>query len=536
MLLDCTLRDGGFVNDWEFGYSSIRSIVSRLDRAGVEIIEVGWIDARRDYDPNRSTFPDTASIDTTLKGLVIDQAALVAMIDFGTCPIENIAPAEESLLEGIRVIFKKGDVDAALAFCAEIRSKGYKIFVNPVSLTTYSDREILDLVEKINALQPTAMAIVDTYGLMLRDEILHYVDLLDRNLDGAIMLGYHSHNNQQMAFANCCALLDRHIKRGLIVDASLYGMGKSAGNANTELIAAYVNRALDGKYHTEQLLDVIQTDILRIHRDHPWGYNLHYYISAVNDCHPDYVKFLLDKGTLSSQGIDTVLKSIPVKQKLSFSRELIVELYLGYQSVLVDDREAIASISRELADREVLVLFPGATIKSHHLSIQDFLAAKSPVVITVNFASDEISADYVFVGNGQRYDNLLDFFHIHPVSPRVIATSNILESSVPIDFVLNYESLLEPTHPVDDNSAVLCLNLLRKAGVKQVHFAGLDGFSSDRAKDFFDPTMDMSPTAENTSTHNAGMVAYLESARQDIAIQFLTPSLFNFEKGPSKTS
>ena len=133
MILDCTLRDGGFVNDWEFGYSSIRSIISRLDSAGIEIIEVGYLNAKREYDKNRTIFPNTESINQTLNGLSFKQAMLIGMIDFGTCPLENIAHCNDSIIDGIRVIFKKKDVDAALEFCSQLKNKGYKVFTNPIS-------------------------------------------------------------------------------------------------------------------------------------------------------------------------------------------------------------------------------------------------------------------------------------------------------------------------------------------------------------------------------------------------------------------
>lgn len=89
-ILDCTLRDGGFVNDWNFGMGSIVSIIGRLVKAGIDIIEVGFIDNRRQHDLNRSIFPDTDSIKPIFKNLDTDKAMILGMIDFGTCPIEAI--------------------------------------------------------------------------------------------------------------------------------------------------------------------------------------------------------------------------------------------------------------------------------------------------------------------------------------------------------------------------------------------------------------------------------------------------------------
>lgn len=106
-VLDCTLRDGGYINDWAFGHNVITAIYKRLEKAGVEFIEVGFLDGRRQYDNNRSIFPDTKSLNKVFADVEKHHAIPVAMIDYGTCPIENIGPASESFIDGIRVIFKK---------------------------------------------------------------------------------------------------------------------------------------------------------------------------------------------------------------------------------------------------------------------------------------------------------------------------------------------------------------------------------------------------------------------------------------------
>ena len=101
LLLDCTLRDGGYVNDWEFGYDNIINIYERLISARIDIVEVGFIDARRPYDVNRSIFPDTASVGKTFERLGRGSSIIVGMIDYGTCPIENIEEQKDGFLDGI---------------------------------------------------------------------------------------------------------------------------------------------------------------------------------------------------------------------------------------------------------------------------------------------------------------------------------------------------------------------------------------------------------------------------------------------------
>ena len=173
-LLDCTLRDGGYLNDWEFGNSNIVNIFERLVSAEMDIIETGFIDERRTYDPNRSIFPDTESIGRTYGKLSKGKSLIVGMIDFGTCGIEHIQPQAECYLDGIRVIFKKHRMDEAIAFCRQIKDLGYKVFVQAVSITSYDDDELKRLTGLVNELEPYAFSLVDTYGLLHKGQLMHY--------------------------------------------------------------------------------------------------------------------------------------------------------------------------------------------------------------------------------------------------------------------------------------------------------------------------------------------------------------------------
>ena len=113
-LFDCTLRDGGYVNDWEFGNNNLVSIFERLVDAGIDIIEIGFLDERRLFDYNRSIMPDTDSVQKIYGYLDRKQTMIVGMIDYGTCSLEHVKPCKESFLDGIRVIFKKNLKEPAI--------------------------------------------------------------------------------------------------------------------------------------------------------------------------------------------------------------------------------------------------------------------------------------------------------------------------------------------------------------------------------------------------------------------------------------
>jgi 4-hydroxy 2-oxovalerate aldolase len=526
LLLDCTLRDGGFVNDWNFGFGSIQSIISRLDYAGIDIIEVGFIDERRNYDENRSIFPDTKSILPIFKNINKPKALIVGMIDYGTCSIDKISMQAESCLDGIRVIFKKQDQDEAIAFLKQIKDKGYKIFVNPVSVTSYTDDEAVLLIDKINAIQPYAVSIVDTYGLMHSKELLQYFDLFNSHLEKNIILGYHAHNNFQMAYANSITLLNKNTDRVMAIDGSLYGMGKSAGNACTELLAMYMNEFCGRDFNIHQIQEAIDVDILKEFANKQWGYNFEYYIAALNDCHPAYVQHLLDKKTLSVKSINEILAKIKKDSKLSYDVQLIEDLYDEYQERYCDDTEGLLFIKKELANRKILLLGPGKTLHDNFNDITDYIRENNPVVVSVNFLNELFPIDYVFMGNSKRYSQFFHNIYGESTKAQIICTSNITEAGRKIDYIVNYSSLITDNHIIRDNPLVMFLQLLKNVGVSEVMLAGFDGYTQDNSTNYYGEYIRLLYCQDDVVLRNEAIKGELCHFSSFMNISSLTPTRY----------
>ncbi len=328
VLLDCTLRDGGYNNDWCFGHDTLIGVFERIVSAGVDFLEVGFLDQRRPFDPDRSIFPDTASVAKVFGGLDRGRTKLVGMIDFGTCDISHVQPRAESCLDGIRVIFKKHLREPAMAFCRQLKDMGYIVFSQLVSITSYTDDELMDLIRLVNDVKPHAVSIVDTYGLLHKGNLFHYYEMLDRHVDRGVAVGYHSHNNFQLAYANSIELINRHRDRSrtLLCDGSLFGMGKGAGNAPIELLCMYMRDNFGKDYHVSQLLEAIDANIVPLYAKYHWGYSLKAFVAASNDCHPNYVSYLVDKKTLSIKSVNEILSRLQGDKKLLYDRDSIEQL------------------------------------------------------------------------------------------------------------------------------------------------------------------------------------------------------------------
>lgn len=524
-LLDCTLRDGGYVNDWNFGRDNLISVFERVVGADVDIIEVGFLDERRPFDINRSIMPNTASVEKIWGQLDKKNTLVVGMIDYGTCSIENIQPCEDSYLDGIRVIFKKHLREPAMEFCEQLKNLGYKVFAQLVSITSYDDDELLDLVRLANRVRPYAVSIVDTYGLLHQDTLMHYFMVLNDNLDIEIGLGYHSHNNFQLGYANCIEMLSHSVERDVLVDATIYGMGKSAGNTPIELLAMHLNDHYGKHYHISQFLEAIDANIMNIYKQTPWGYNMFYYVSAANDCHPNYVSYLMEKRTLSVKSINEILAKLEGEKKLLYDEAYIEELYMDYQKIDVDDQKDFEVLTKELQGKKILLLGPGTNLLKQIDKVNAYIEKENPIIISINFIPDQIKPSYVFLSNSKRYVQLATALSMHKNELKVIATANVTKSSGSFDYTLKYSDLLDYKAEIADNSVVMLLQVLKRVNVSTVALAGFDGYKGNE-KNYINANMEYDFGDEKAQKHNRYMSTVLKEIGTQMSIDFITDTLY----------
>lgn len=521
-LLDCTLRDGGYINDWNFGHDNLVSVFERLVDAGVDIIEIGFLDERREFDINRSIMPNTDCVEKIYGELDRKGAMVVGMIDYGTCSLENIKPASESFLDGIRVIFKKHLREQAMAYCGELKALGYKVFAQLVSVTSYNEEEMLDLVRLANHYKPYAVSMVDTYGLMHQNNLMHYFNLLNDNLDIEIGLGYHAHNNFQMGYANCIAMLSNDIEREMVVDGTIYGMGKSAGNAPIELIAMHLNHVRGANYSISQILEAIDSNISQFYEPAAWGYNMFYYLAASNDCHPSYVSYLMDKRTLSVKSINELLGKLEGEKKLLYDKNYIEALYVEYQENEINDEEDRATLTKELEGKDIVVVGPGTRADADKKKILDYIYENKPTVISINYVPNRVEPDYIFLSNSKRYLQLAT--KLSRKKYTIIGTSNLTETTAgSFAYHLNYSSLIDKDAEIIDNSLVMLLKALLAMGVKRVTLAGFDGYSS-RAANYYNKSMEYDFVKKKAEYLNKYTSEFLESIKDRMTVDFLTKS------------
>ena len=527
-LLDCTLRDGGYVNDWRFGQDHLVSIFERLAASGVDIIEIGFLDERRPFDIDRSIMPDTKSAEKIYGGLERGQAMVVAMIDYGTCGIENLQPCAESFLDGIRVIFKKGLMRQAMEYCRAVKKLGYKVFAQLVSITSYSDEELSELIALVNDVAPYAVSMVDTYGLLHPEELLHYYGILDRDVRPGIQIGFHAHNNFQLGYANAVALLERDARHAVIVDGTLYGMGKSAGNAPLELLAMRLNTAYGKEYQIGAMITAIEESILGFFAKAPWGYQMFYYLCGKNKCHPNYLTYFKGKQNYSLEKIDRMLGEIsPEEKKLLYDAEVAEAVYQRFMRGAGSDEKDRLAFVRETANKKLLIVGPGKNICLQKEKIDRFIERENPYIMAVNYIPDHIKPDCVFVTNPMRYHDMVLRLEEEACGEiKFLATANVECIKGKFDFTIQRAPLLEANERIADNSFLMLLRFLRSISTPGVFCAGFDGYSEEE-DNYFNPAMEYGFVKREALHLNLHVKEMIAEFRKEMDIRFITYSAYD---------
>lgn len=328
-LLDCTLRDGGYINDWRFGENLVNNIITTLISTNIDLIEVGYISDRAEQIPGRVIFRSINEIETVLPKNK-PYTKFVVMVDVNQFNPETLPDADQTdgYISGLRVVFYKRDIEKAYNFCSIVKERGYNLFVQPMVTIDYSKFEYLELVKRFLVLEPNTISIVDSFGMMSPSDFNLFYQILDDHLGASTSIGYHAHNNLEGATALARSVLQRTHKREIILDGSVLGMGRGAGNLRTEIAMHLYNEIYGDKYLLHNLISHIYDDLSAIQQHSPWGPNIFYFLTASRGYHPNYAGYLLPLyPNLTIEEFIYFLDRVPSDLKSVCKKDYVIEKF-----------------------------------------------------------------------------------------------------------------------------------------------------------------------------------------------------------------
>ena len=520
-VLDVTLRDGGCVNNFNFGTAYMNKILHSLEAAQVDIIEVGYIDEKKGSIKGRTQYLSEKCIETSLNLEKKQDISYVAMIDYGKFDIDNLQNRNVSGIDGIRLAFHKKNRFEAIDLGKKIIEKGYDFYVQPMITLRYSDAELLELIQYVNDNIPTANAfyIVDSFGEMRPNDMCRIMNLVDHNLNLDISIGFHSHNNLQLSYSNAISLLQFATNREVIIDSSIMGMGKGAGNLNTELLLEHLNLYYGKTYSISPLLEVIDKVVNQLHSEFYWGYAIEYHLSSVNHCTPSYASYFYNKHMLPIDQVGELLSLIEDNKKISFDAVYAENLYREYnQNKTVNDLDTINELKNIFSGKSILLIAPGKSTKSKKKDIEKFIHENEVITIGLNI---NWKFDYVITTREEMYREFVN------AGVRVITTSNVAKAGRGNVMIVDYGRWIDVKEETHDSSAVIIMNILKECNVNNIYLAGFDGFSMNINDNYCDPYLRHPVSEEQATKRNHYYKNFINKIKEEgINIEFVTASKY----------
>lgn len=532
-MLDCTLRDGGYLVNKQFGSSTIHGIIEGLVNTQIDMVEIGFLQDVGSEEGNTvfHNAKGAARYIPEKKG----NSQFVVLADYSRYSIENLEENDGTSFDGVRACFFKNERYDVIDFCKAIKQKGYKLFVQPVDILGYTDKEIIELIENMNQIEPYAFSIVDTFGSMYVDDLNRLFPLIHNNLAPSIRIGFHSHNNMQLSSALSQEFVKiSYGKRNVVVDATLCGMGRGAGNTPTELVVQYLVTKWNYSYNIDELLDVIDGYMDNIKAKCTWGYSIPYFIAGSYSAHVNNITYLTKKNSIRSKDIRFLLNRIGTDARKRYDYDLLEKSYIEYLESDIDDMDDIFRLKSELQHKDIVVIAPGRSAEQQQEVINQYIEENHSQVVLVNFVSPYYKPDYLYFSNQRRFrfwSNSEQF-----AKCKKIVTSNIEVKAEENDVVISFLRLIKCGWNHIDNSMMMLLRLLDLLEVKSIGIAGFDGYDLNvsESHNYVHEEMEISHNHEDFAKLNEEIrkmyIDYIRGRKHDTPITFITKSRFEIDE------
>jgi len=282
-VLDCTIRDGGLINEHQFDDKLVRAVFKAVSEAGVDYVELGYRLSKKLYSPDKFgkwKYCDENDLRRVIEGIE-SKTKISVMVDVGRVELSDIPPKKDSVVDMTRVATYLKDVDKAIDLVNYCHDKGYETTVNMMAISTVLTPDLEEGLAQLAETPTKAVYIVDSYGALFSEQIHFLVDLYKKYLQPkGIEVGIHCHNNQQLAFANTIEA----IRKGAnYLDATIFGIGRAAGNCPLELLLAFLKNP---KFKLPPILDIIEKEFIPLKEKMEWGYIIPYMIAGILNQHP----------------------------------------------------------------------------------------------------------------------------------------------------------------------------------------------------------------------------------------------------------
>jgi len=384
--LDCTLRDGGYYNSWDFKKELVSNYFESMKSAKVDIIEVGL----RTLTNKGFNGPYAFSTDSFIESLGIPETLILAVMVNGSTfaksnnniehLIDKLFPKGErdSPISVVRIACRFKELEAGVRAAQELKKKNFRVAINLMQAADLSSSQVVEFAKKTNINAIEAIYLADSTGSMTPRDVRTKIKLLRE--ESIKDIGIHTHDNIGLALANT---IEAKKAGATWLDSTVTGMGRGPGNAKTEELLVETNADMERNANIIPLLSSIEEHFNPLQEKHKWGKNIYYFISGKKGIHPSFVQTMLSDSRYDGTDIMNAINNLSSKDSKDFNTSKLINANNFYSETATGEW-APATIMK---DHEVLILAPGPSTKLHEDQIKAYILKRSPIVISLNLKS-----------------------------------------------------------------------------------------------------------------------------------------------------
>jgi 4-hydroxy 2-oxovalerate aldolase len=523
-ILDCTLRDGGYYNNWDFSKDLVNDYLKAIADSGIKYVELGF----RSLKENKLNGPNFFSRDSYINILKIPKSLIIGVM-INISEIINSQDKYQKVLSSlfqnqkkskikfIRLATHFNEISETIKICEFLKKKKFKVIINLMQITEQSENNIITAVQKIKKAKPDVLYFADSLGAMDSEDVSKCITLIKKNWNGEI--GIHTHNNLGKAVSNSLSA----IKNGVTwIDSTVTGMGRGPGNSETEYMLIEMDKFSKKKYDILPITKIIKKYFEPLKDRYRWGPNPFYYLAGKHGIHPTYIQEMLTMQMDEIEMLDAI-KQLKKKDGNKYDVNLVksefqkpIKLYKGNWSP-----------KNKIKNKEVLLLSSGPKLNEYKKEIEKFITLKKPFVIALN-TQVKINKKLIdlhvacnplkLMAEAQQYKNITS-----PLVVPISILSNQIREKLKKVKILDYGvGLKDSSFKFYDScsnipklyTVAYALSIAASGKAKKIYLAGFDGYQkNDRRLKIIDEIF-----------HN------YSKAAGTVPVIAVTPSIYNIQK------
>ncbi len=489
-ILDCTLRDGGYYNNWDFNSEIVDTYLKCMKSASVDIVELGF----RSIPKKSFAGPYLFTSDQYISQLNLPEGIRYGVMINGSEFLNHKENTKEliskifdhcdnSPIDLVRIAINFNQIHKAQQLLGELKELGYNLGFNMMQAHGKQEEEYTDAANLVSSWGTVdILYFADSLGNMNPKDVKFISQSLRKGFSG--QLGIHTHNNKSLALINSIAAVENGITW---IDGTVTGMGRGAGNVSTESLILEMS---NNGYHNGDgnLIQRTVEDFTIMKNHYSWGPNLYYHYASINGIHPTYVQSLLNDKRYDNRQVLSALEFLSTQDATAFSLDAMRKAIYGNQ----DSSNGSWDASNWLSNKEVLIIGAGSSIRKYKQGILDYIKKISPEVLFLNinrFLDSNIGKATIVshptraIFDAQEYQNLN-----HPVILPKSKLGSLLDNQLKDVELFDYGlSLKEDSFIIEPKKCIIewplaiayCLAIATQANAKNISLVGFDGYNAD---------------------------------------------------------